>query len=235
MLNEFNRWSVKIGIVMALVAAAAVGLAAHVGSVDRMNSVVLIEYAVAPGDREQVRPECQIRCALGSGFYVGDGYLVTAAHVMNGNWSVGDMVITLDVSGREQAAHVLRIDTVLDVAILRYDYLPPIPATAMLCGGQYHVGDAVTARGGPLFLGMTTTEGYIVRLPLAGARDPGMVIFSGAVSHGNSGGPLYDSLGFVVGIVDELVLDDYGSDGGGFRAAIPAKVACDVIADVKRT
>jgi len=157
---------------------------------------------------------------LGSGAIVnGDGYIVTAEHMVRGAMSVS---VTL-ADGRDMPATVIDADAALDVALLNINAggLPVIPL-----GDSSHlaVGEPVMAIGNPFGLDQTATVGIISGLERPLGLHPGgrFIQTDARINRGNSGGPLINRRGQAIGI-NTVVLTYEGSDTGiGF--AIPSHV-----------
>ena len=167
----------------------------------------------------------------GSGFIVAaDGLILTNAHVVKDAQSV----TVLLADRREYTAQVLGSDTATDIAVLRIPAqgLPPVrlgqPA-------QLQVGDPVLAIGAPYGLSQTATAGIVSAtgrsLPGDGAVP--FIQTDAAVNPGNSGGPLFDAAGNVVGINAQI----YSRTGGfqGVSFAIPVDVAMRVSQQIVAT
>jgi S1-C subfamily serine protease len=153
--------------------------------------------------------------ALGSGFVVHPGFIVTNAHV------IADMAegATLDVqfageNGAQKApARLVRRDTKLDVALVQCGgACEQLPALELGRAVDVRAGATVYAIGSPLGLDLTLSKGIVSNAMRV--RNGVLFLQSDApVNPGNSGGPLFDERGRVVGIVTAKVL---GADGIGF-------------------
>ena len=158
-----------------------------------------------------------LRCShsTGSGFFVRDDLVLTSAHVLCGP---GDPLVAILSTHREVEARVFQRDDWLDLALVRVPgvQLTPLPlgdATAL------HAGDPVIFIGTPQGLEFTVTEG-IVSHKARNVMGISYVQINANVNPGNSGGPLLDHQGRVVGIVSAK-LDQ--SEGLGF--ALPVNYA----------
>ena len=145
--------------------------------------------------------------STGTGFVVSDdGYLVTNAHVVEGASSV-----TVKIGdGSTQAAKVVGTDTSSDIALLKADpgeqKLEPL---ALADSDDLHVGDATFAIGNPYGLERTLTTGVVSALDREisapnGFSIDGVVQTDAALNPGNSGGPLLDSAGRVIGVNSQI-------------------------------
>jgi Tfp pilus assembly protein PilF len=133
----------------------------------------------------------QVR-ALGSGFFVASGLVVTNLHVIKGAMSIFGRVV-----GTEGASRVIEVvitDEDVDLAVLRFESLtgPALP----LAAGLPQVGETVYAIGNPKGLEGTFTQGIVSAI----RREDGLIQTQVPISPGSSGGPLLNSRGEVVGV-----------------------------------
>ena len=142
---------------------------------------------------------------LGSGVIVNaDGAVLTALHVVDG----ATQVRVEFADGTQAAAQVTVRQPEHDVAVLAVDRLPEVVVPAVLAGPP-PVGDTVFAVGNPLGLRASLTAGVVSATgrtinPPAGPALGGLIQFDAAVNPGNSGGPLLNRAGQVVGVVTAL-------------------------------
>ncbi len=176
-----------------------------------------------PGLRLQPRGAQPFR-GQGSGFVVSsDGLILTNAHVVRDAKQV-----TVKLSDRrEYAAKVLGSDTATDIAVLKVD-AKGLPTVTLGDPRAVQVGDWVLAIGAPYGFEQTATQGIV---SAKGRSLPGdsyvpFIQTDAAVNPGNSGGPLFDAAGRVVGINAQI----YSQSGGfqGLAFAIPLDVALHV-------
>ena len=161
---------------------------------------------------------------LGSGFIIGaDGLILTNAHVVK---EAKDVTVKLQ-DRREYVAKVLGIDAATDIAVLKID-ARNLPIVRFGQPSKLMVGDYVLAIGAPYGLDQTATSGIISAKgrSLPSENGENFVPFlqtDAAVNPGNSGGPLFDAAGNVVGINSQI----YSRTGGfqGVSFAIPIDVA----------
>jgi S1-C subfamily serine protease len=145
--------------------------------------------------------------ALGAGVVVNaDGAVLTALHVVAGAAAGGIQVRFAD--GTQSGARVTGRQVDNDIAVLGVDRLPGVVVPAVLGGGA-QVGDAVFPVGNPLGLQGTLTAGVVSALDRSvraegGRTLKGLIQFDAAVNPGNSGGPLLDRDGKVIGVVTGL-------------------------------
>jgi serine protease Do len=165
----------------------------------------------------------------GSGFIISDdGYVLSNAHVVNG---AKEISVRLR-DRRELPAKLIGADERTDVALLKVD-AEDLPAVALGDSDQVEVGEWVLAIGAPFGFENTATQGIVSALSRSlpnGAYVP-FIQTDVAVNPGNSGGPLFDSDGKVVGINSQI----YSNSGGymGVSFAIPINVAMNVADQLK--
>jgi putative serine protease PepD len=158
--------------------------------------------------------------SLGSGFIVSsDGYLITNDHVVEG--LTGTATVTFS-DATNAPAKLVGVDQESDIAVLKLDKkgLPPVQFGD---SDQVAVGDPVLAFGSPLALTNTVTYGIVSSLDRTmRADEPGgptryyaAIQTDAAVNHGNSGGPLVDAAGRVIGINSVIKSLASGSDEAG--------------------
>ncbi len=139
--------------------------------------------------------------AAGSGWIIhSDGYIVTNAHVVQGATNV---VVTLD-DGRTIPADKVYSDTVTDLAVIKIN-APNLPFLATMCCSTLEVGDGAIAVGNALGQGVSATAGIVSALnisisPAAGQLIHNLIQTDAAINAGNSGGPLVNMAGQVIGI-----------------------------------
>lgn len=179
----------------------------------------------SPGNR----PGAQFR-AVGSGFIISaDGYVVTNNHVIE---RAEEIEIILN-NGERHAATVQGRDPKTDLALLKVNADKPLPYVELGDSDQARVGDWVLAVGNPFGLGGSVTAGIISargRDIQAGPFDDFLQV-DAPINRGNSGGPLFDSTGQVIGINTAIYSPSGGSVGIGF--AIPAAMASDIVEQLK--
>jgi len=162
--------------------------------------------------------------AQGSGFVITpDGLVLTNAHVVDG---AKDVTVKLS-DHREFRAKVLGADRLSDIAVLKID-AHDLPTVRLGDSDQLGVGDYVLAIGEPFGLEETATAG-IVSAKGRSLPGEGYVPFiqtDAAVNPGNSGGPLFDESGAVVGINAQIYSTSGGYEGVSF--AIPINLAVQV-------
>ncbi len=165
---------------------------------------------------------------LGSGFIIRpDGVVLTNAHVVDNASEVTAKLI----DGREFKAKVLGLDKLGDIAVLKIN-ASNLPTVRLGDSASVKVGEWVIAIGSPYGFENSATKG-IVSANLRSLGEESYVPFiqtDAAVNPGNSGGPLFDARGEVIGITSQI----YSSSGGyqGISFAIPIDVAMQVEAQL---
>ena len=169
--------------------------------------------------------------AQGSGFIVStDGLILTNAHVVEG---AKEVTVKL-MDHREFKAKVLGRDKASDIAVLKIE-AHGLPTVRIGNSDQLGVGDYVLAIGAPFGLEETATAG-IVSATARSLPGDGAVPFiqtDAAVNPGNSGGPLFDASGAVVGINSQIYTNSGGYQGVSF--AIPINLAQGVEQQIVKT
>jgi serine protease Do len=181
--------------------------------------------------RQMPRPRSQPMHAQGSGFIVSpDGLILTNAHVVDG---AKEVTVKL-IDHREFKAKVLGFDKTSDIAVLKID-AKGLPSVRIGNSDKLGVGDYVLAIGAPFGLEETATAGIVSAtgrsLPGDGAVP--FIQTDAAVNPGNSGGPLFDSTGAVVGINSQIYTNSGGYEGVSF--AIPINLAQGVEQQIVKT
>jgi serine protease Do len=167
----------------------------------------------------------RIANSLGSGFIIdSEGLVVTNNHVIDG----ADEVEVALPDGRVFPAEVVGIDPVTDLAVLRMAVNEPLPSVSFGDSDTARVGDWVIAIGNPFGLGGTLTAGVVsARGREAGGRYDDYIQTDVAINTGNSGGPLFNMDGDVVG-VNTLILSPTGASVG-ISLSIPSNIATRVV------
>jgi len=180
------------------------------------------------------RPEAKPRKAtsLGSGFVVdAGGYIVTNNHVI----ADADEITVKLADNTELKAEVVGRDTKTDVAVLKVKTTKPLVATRWGDSDKSRVGDWVLAIGNPFGLGGSVTAGILSarqRDIQSGPYDD-FLQTDAAINRGNSGGPMFNMDGEVIGINTAIYSPSGGSIGIGF--AIPSAMAQPIIEQLKAT
>ncbi len=168
--------------------------------------------------------------ALGSGFIVdARGIVITNYHVVD----KADEITVVLTDGTKMPAEVIGKDKETDLAVLKVTPAKPLQAVSFGDSEQLRVGDWVMAIGNPFALGGSVTVGVVSargRNLRAGAFDD-FIQTDAAINRGNSGGPLFNMDGEVVGINTAIISPTGVSIGLGF--AVPASLAIPVIGQLR--
>ncbi|MAY87482.1 MAG: serine protease [Pseudooceanicola sp.] len=155
--------------------------------------------------------------ALGSGFVISeDGFVVTNNHVIDG----ADEITIEFFSGKELPAEVVGTDPNTDIALLKVETDSPLPFVQFGDSDQALVGDWVIAMGNPLGQGFSVSAGIVSarNRALSGTYDD-YIQTDAAINRGNSGGPLFNMDGEVIGVNTAILSPNGGSIGIGFSMA----------------
>ncbi|WBO23121.1 Do family serine endopeptidase [Sphingomonas abietis] len=183
------------------------------------------------------KPQTREAMSLGSGFIISaDGYVVTNNHVIAGDPNSAEskgatlesVTVTLP-DHTEYKARVVGRDQTADLAVLKIDAPKPLPFVQFGDSTKTRVGDWVIAIGNPFALGGTVTAGIVSAIHRSIGQGPydRYIQTDAAINSGNSGGPMFDMAGNVVGINSAIYSPSGGNVGIGF--AIPAEEAKPVI------
>ena len=170
--------------------------------------------------------------SLGSGFIVSaDGYIVTNNHVITaeGQGEVESITVTM-TDGTDYPAKLVGKDAASDLAVLKITGTKPFPFVKFGDSRKARVGDWVIAIGNPFGLGGTVTQGIIsavYRNTGTGSAYDRYLQTDASINRGNSGGPMFDMRGQVIGINNAIFSPTGGSVGIGF--AIPAETAAPIV------
>ena len=181
------------------------------------------------GDNGQP-PEQQMQ-SLGSGFIIDpSGLIVTNNHVIEGAETI---TVTLQ-DNTVLKAKVIGRDTTGDIALLKVEAKHPLPYVAFGDSADSKVGDWVLAIGNPFGLGGTVTAGIVSARGRDIQQGPydDFIQTDAAINRGNSGGPLFNMQGQVIGINTAIYSPSGGSIGIGF--AIPANMAKEDVAQLRQ-
>jgi S1-C subfamily serine protease len=178
----------------------------------------------------------QSATSLGSGFVVDkDGYIVTNYHVIE---DASDVEVNFSSDDRVPAK-IVGSDPSTDLAVLKIDAqasaLTPLPLGN---SDAVHVGDAVVAIGNPFGLERSVTAGIVSALQRDITAPNGYTIdkviqTDAPINRGNSGGPLLNARGEVIGVNSQIESETGGNVGIGF--AVPVNTVKEVVSQIKQT
>ncbi len=169
--------------------------------------------------------------ALGSGFIIDpSGYIVTNNHVIEG---ADEITVTLADGTTSLKAKLIGHDDRTDVALLKVESDKPLPAVPFADSDTARVGDWVLAIGNPFGLGGSVTAGIVSARGRDIRQGPydDFIQTDAAINRGNSGGPLFNMDGQVIGINTAIYSPSGGSIGIGF--SIPSNEAKQVVAQLR--
>ncbi len=170
--------------------------------------------------------------SLGSGFVIDpSGLVVTNNHVIEG---ADEIIINFTDGTKLKVTKILGHDPKTDLALLKVEPKKPLKAVTFGNSGKMRVGDWVMAIGNPFGLGGSVTVGIISATKRdinAGPYDD-FLQTDAAINRGNSGGPLFNMDGQVIGVNTAIISPSGGSIGIGF--AVPSNSAVQVIDQLKQ-
>ena len=168
--------------------------------------------------------------SLGSGFVISaDGFIVTNNHVVE---NASDIQVTF-TDGLKLEAELIASDAETDLALLKVD-ANNLPFLEFGDSDTAKVGNWVMAIGNPHGLGGTVTAGIVsARGRMLGGRYDDFIQTDASINRGNSGGPLFDLDGKVIGVNSMIISPSGGSIGIGF--AIPSNLANNIIQQLQET
>ena len=179
-----------------------------------------------PNQQESERPQ-----ALGSGFVIDStGYIVTNNHVIE---QANEIKVKFQ-DDTELEAKLIGTDKLTDIALLKVESKSPLPYLKFADSDKARVGHSVFAIGNPFGLGGTVTSGIISAFNRdinAGPYDS-FIQTDASINRGNSGGPLFNLDGEVLGINTAIFSPTGGSVGIGF--SIPANLAKPIIEQLRK-
>ncbi len=204
-----------------------------IGQVYNRANASVVEITVTAQSQTEGPTGSGTSQAQGSGFVVDtDGHVVTNAHVVDG----ADTARVRFANGTTYDATVVGVDASTDLAVLDVD----APASALhplelADSSQLAVGDVVVAIGSPFGLENSVTTGIVSALDRSMSAPNGFTIngsiqTDAAINHGNSGGPLLDLSGKVIGVNAQIESESGGNDGVGF--AIPSNTVKSIVTQI---
>jgi S1-C subfamily serine protease len=174
----------------------------------------------------------------GTGVVVGDGIVLTNAHVVEDAQSV---TVTATGDDEPRDAEIVGTDPSTDVAVLRVDDTDGLAVADLGSSSSVAVGDDVVAIGNALALegGMTVTRGIVSALDRELDSDEGtltgLIQTDAAISSGNSGGPLVNAAGQVIGINTAVAASGGGVEASNIGFAISIDTAMDAVNQMLET
>ncbi|PTM61488.1 Do family serine endopeptidase [Phreatobacter oligotrophus] len=182
-----------------------------------------------PNGQQQQQPQRR-QSSLGSGFVVdASGIVITNNHVIDN----ADEITVIFNDGTRLKAELVGRDRETDIAVLRVQPTRPLKAVNFADSDRIRIGEPVMAIGNPLGLGGTVTAGIVSaknRDIQSGPFD-NYIQTDAAINRGNSGGPLFNMAGDVIGINTAIFSQSGGNIGIAF--AVPANTARPVVAQLR--
>ena len=188
------------------------------------------------GGGGEAQPQTREAQSLGSGFIISaDGFVVTNNHVVSPDSRAKLESITVTLTdGTEYEAELVGADAASDLAVLKIKADRPLPFVTFGDSSAARVGEWVVAIGNPFGLSGTVTSGIISAVyrntGQGGAYDR-FLQTDASINRGNSGGPLFDMRGNVIGINNAIFSPSGGSVGIGF--AIPSEIAAPIVEQLR--
>jgi serine protease Do len=183
-----------------------------------------------PGAQVQPGQELPDRRGAGSGFLIQGGYIVTNNHVVD---DASRMTVVFD-DGREMTATLVGTDPKTDLAVIKVDGSKLPPALQWGDSTRARPGDNVFAIGSPFGLGNTVTAGIVsARGRSLGQSYDDYIQVDAPINQGNSGGPLFDASGRVIGVNSAIYSPSGGNVGIGF--SIPSDLAQNIVQQIIST
>jgi serine protease Do len=182
-------------------------------------------------DKQERGGRTQPASSLGSGFVIDKaGYIVTNNHVIEG---ADEITVNFTDGSKLKVSQIVGRDTKTDLALLKVDPKKDLAAVHFGDSQKMRVGDWVMAIGNPFGLGGTVTVGVIsaTRRDINSGSYDEFLQTDAAINRGNSGGPLFNMDGDVIGINTAIISPTGGSIGIGF--AVPSNSANQVVAQLR--
>lgn len=170
--------------------------------------------------------------SLGSGFIISeDGYIITNNHVIDGAEKVN---IKLKGSDTEFPAEIVGVDDIMDVALLKISVKTKLPYAEFEENSNQKVGDIVIVAGNPYNLGISVSTGIISALNrnLQMSSFDNFIQTDASINKGNSGGPMFNTIGKVIGLTSTIYSPDGENVGIGF--AMPVNDLLPIIEELKK-
>jgi S1-C subfamily serine protease len=217
-------------------AAAASGSALTVNEIYRRSGPGVVQITSTLGSSGASSRSQQSSQALGSGFVIDkEGHIVTNYHVVEGATSIEVRFSNDDTL----KATLVGSDASTDIALLKVSAAPgALTPLTLADSDRVQVGDAVVAIGNPFGLERTVTAGIVSALQRAVQAPNGYSIdhviqTDAPINHGNSGGPLLDTRGRVIGVNSQIETGGSGDGNVGIGFAVPANTVKSVVAQLR--
>ena len=197
-----------------------------------VNIAVLRPHAgdQAPGGGENLAPPDR---SVGSGFVISqDGFIVTNNHVVAGAYAV---TVAFN-DGKTFPATIVATNRRPDIALLKIDAGLPLKAVVFGDSDALRIAEPVIAIGNPVGLSSSVSVGVISALnrDISLSMIDDFIQTDAAINHGNSGGPLFNLKGEVIGVNSALYATSTGAGSAGLGFAIPSREAEWVVEEMRR-
>ncbi|MDX2265776.1 MAG: Do family serine endopeptidase [Hyphomicrobiales bacterium] len=183
-------------------------------------------------DRQQRGDGSKRVSSLGSGFVIDPrGIVITNNHVIEG---ADDIYVNFPDGSKLKVVEIIGKDIKIDLAVLRVEPKKPLQAVPFGDSGKMRVGDWVMAVGNPFGLGGSVTVGILsaTRRDINAGPYDEFLQTDAAINRGNSGGPLFNMDGEVIGINTAIISPTGGSIGIGF--AVPSNTVAQVVEQLRK-
>ena len=187
---------------------------------DLLPTVVAISITTTPSASQE----------FGSGFLISkDGLIVTNNHVID---EASEISVALN-TGEKYKAKILSIDKKTDIALLKINAAKELKFAKFGDSNKARVGDWVIVAGNPYGLGLSVSTGIISAKGrnLKNGQIDEFIQTDAAINNGNSGGPMFNLKGEIIGISTSILSPSGGNVGIGF--AIPSSIAAQIVNQLK--
>jgi len=170
--------------------------------------------------------------SMGSGFIISDdGYVITNNHVIDGADKIN---IRLKGSDTDFPAEVIGVDEIMDIALLKLDLKNKLPFVEFDTSDSQRVGDFVFVAGNPYNLGISVSRGIISGLnrSLRISAFDNFIQTDASINKGNSGGPMFNTRGKVIGLASATYSPEGENIGIGF--AMPVTDLVPIVEELKK-
>ncbi len=204
---------------------------------DSLREFFGFPFPGTPNERNQQAPQQRPQVGAGSGFIIDKaGYILTNNHVVDGATSIEVRLSNMHELAEGLPAKVVGRDELSDTALLQLLELPsdPLPVARFGDSSQMAPGDLVMAIGNPFNLSNTVTLGIVSAVGrqnmVSASRWENFIQTDAAINHGNSGGPLLNVRGEVIGINTMIITNDpMGGGNVGIGFAVPINTVRDLL------